>query len=220
MVAFLLVPVWAFPQYLRGHEGIRFSGVVLDEATSRPLPDASCRRGDSLLFADAEGRFALHTKAGDTIRFTHVGYRPYEVVVPDSLAGDEYIMAVFITSDTVRLPEAVVRRRYGEIRRQYMRNARSNMRGVERDAFSPRLGNMPDQNQRRVLDEFAASTNKGHVNVGFGVGTGSVVAYKQLRRQGGEQSNIDPLGEEEVDLLKMLFQVEHKKGKNVEIEER
>lgn len=191
-------------------EEVRFSGIVFDSGTTRPLANVNCRRGGMLTTTDLTGRFAMNTAAGDTIYFTHIGYRPYEVVVPDSLPGDEYILAVFVTSDTVHLPEVVVRRRYGEQTRQYRMNAKNNMAGLERDAFSPQLEWTPEQNQKRVLDDFAASTNKGHVDVKLGVGLESLRVYQQLRRARKFQNEPESLRQEEVDLLKMIFSVDRK----------
>lgn len=191
-------------------EEVRFSGIVFDSGTTRPLANVNCRRGGMLTTTDLTGRFAMNTAPGDTIYFTHIGYRPYEVVVPDSLPGDEYILAVFVTSDTVHLPEVVVRRRYGEQTRQYRMNAKNNMAGLERDAFSPQLEWTPEQNQKRVLDDFAASTNKGHVDVKLGVGLESLRVYQQLRRARKFQNEPEPLRQEEVDLLKMIFSVDRK----------
>jgi len=197
-------------------EEVRFSGIVFDSGTTRPLANVNCRRGGMLTTTDLTGRFAMNTAAGDTIYFTHIGYRPYEVVVPDSLPGDEYILAVFVTSDTVHLPEVVVRRRYGEQTRQYRMNAKNNMAGLERDAFSPQLEWTPEQNQKRVLDDFAASTNKGHVDVKLGVGLESLRVYQQLRRARKFQNEPEPLRQEEVDLLKMIFSVDRKEKSRLE----
>lgn len=199
-------------------EEVRFSGIVFDSGTTRPLANVNCRRGGMLTTTDLTGRFAMNTAAGDTIYFTHIGYRPYEVVVPDSLPGDEYILAVFVTSDTVHLPEVVVRRRYGEQTRQYRMNAKNNMAGLERDAFSPQLEWTPEQNQKRVLDDFAASTNKGHVDVKLGVGLESLRVYQQLRRARKFQNEPEPLRQEEVDLLKMIFSVDRKEKAGLKID--
>ena len=160
------------------------------------------------------GRFALNTSKGDTIYFTHIGFKSYEIVVPDTLAGGEYMVAVFLSSDTINLPEVVVRRRYGEQARQYRMNAKNNMAGIERDAFSNALEMTPEQNQKRVLDDFAASTNKGHVEVKLGVGLESWRAYEQLKRARKFQDAPEPLMVEEIDLLKMIFTV-NRREKNI-----
>lgn len=188
-------------------EEVRFSGVVINSATTQPVPDVNCRDGERVTTTDLMGRFVINTLKGDTIYFTHIGYKSYEIVVPDTLAGGEYMLAVFLSSDTINLPEVVVRRRYGEQARQYRMNAKNNMAGIERDAFSNTLEMTPEQNQKRILDDFAASTNKGHVNVKLGVGLESWRAYEQLKRARKFQEAPEPLMREEIDLLKMIFTI-------------
>lgn len=188
-------------------EEIRFSGVVINSATTQPVPDVNCRDGERVTTTDLMGRFVINTLKGDTIYFTHIGYKSYEIVVPDTLAGGEYMLAVFLSSDTINLPEVVVRRRYGEQARQYRMNAKNNMAGIERDAFSNTLEMTPEQNQKRILDDFAASTNKGHVNVKLGVGLESWRAYEQVKRARKFQEAPEPLMVEEIDLLKMIFTI-------------
>ena len=188
-------------------EEVRFSGVVINSATTQPVPDVNCRDGERVTTTDLMGRFVINTLKGDTIYFTHIGYKSYEIVVPDTLAGGEYMLAVFLSSDTINLPEVVVRRRYGEQARQYRMNAKNNMAGIERDAFSNTLEMTPEQNQKRILDDFAASTNKGHVNVKLGVGLESWRAYEQLKKARKFQEAPEPLMVEELDLLKMIFTI-------------
>lgn len=207
---FLFILGISYPQMQPRVDEIRFSGVVIDTETTRPLANVNCRRGSMVTTTDQTGRFTMHTQPGDTIYFTYIGYKPYEVIVPDSLPGDEYMLAVFVTSDTIHLPEVVVRRRYGEQTRQYRMNAKNNMAGLERDAFSPQMEWTPEQNQKKVLDDFAASTNKGHVDVKLGVGLESLRVYQQLRRSRKFQNEPEPLRQEEVDLLKMIFSVDRK----------
>lgn len=192
-------------------EPVRFSGVVMNRETTDPLPAVNCRKGDKVAATDRLGRFALNTQAGDTIFFTHIGMQPCQVVVPDTLNGGEYILAVFMASDTLMLPEVIVVHRFAQQARQYQINARNNMAGVRREAFSPDLPMTPQQNQRRILDEFAASTNKGHVDVGLGVGIGSyrvlqdMLKAKKMREEPPRLLNL-----EEIDLLKMLFSLERR----------
>ena len=194
----------------QGH--VRFSGVVLHNETTEPVPEVNCRLGDVVSTTDRAGRFALNTQAGDTIYFTHIGMQPYEVVVPDTLNGEEYILAVFMSSDTLLLPEVVVVQRFAQRSRQYRMNARNNMAGVRQEAFSPSLPMTPQQNQQRILDEFAAGTNKGHVDVKLGVGLESYRVLQDMRKAKKVREALpDPLNREEIDLIKMLFSLERKK---------
>ncbi|WP_251620146.1 carboxypeptidase-like regulatory domain-containing protein [Odoribacter lunatus] len=185
---------------------IRFSGVVMDGKTTEPLANVNCRRGERVSATDLAGRFALETEIGDTIFFTYIGMQPTQVVVPDTLTREEYILAVFMFADTLLLPEVVVVPRYRYQMNQYRRNLRNNMLRVRQDAFSPALDMTLQENQQRILDEFAASTNKGHVDVKLGIGTESYRAlYSRIKQKTRRNESSELLRREEIDLLKMLF---------------
>lgn len=191
---------------------VRFSGVVLDSETTEPVPEVNCRTGNTVSATDRAGRFALNTQTGDTILFTHIGMQPYRVVVPDTLGGGEYILAVFMSSDTLLLPEVVVVPRFLQRSREYRMSARNNMAGVRREAFSPALPMTQQQNQQRILDEFAAGTNKGHVDVKIGVGLESYRVLQDMRKaKKMREDTPDLLNREEIDLIKMLFSLERGK---------
>ncbi len=193
-------------------ERVRFSGVVLNSETTDPVPGVNCRMGNRVSTTDGAGRFALNTQPGDTIFFTHIGMLPYQVVVPDTWAGEEYILAVFMSSDTLLLPEVVVVQRFAQRSRQYRMNARNNMAGVRQEAFSPALPMTQQQNQQRILNEFAASTNKGHVDVKLGVGLESYRIWQDMRKTGKLREETPVLlNREEIDLVKMLFSLDRKK---------
>ncbi len=204
--------VWA--QQLPAKEDVYFSGVVVDAETTQPLVNVNCRWKDVITTTDAMGRFAFYTQGGDTIRFSYVGFEPYEVVVPDTLSTGEYILAVFMSSDTIQLPEVVVVHRFGARNRQYQINARNNMAGVVQDAFRPTLELSQQQNQQRILDEYAASTNKGHVDVKFGVGLESYQVMRNMQKN-RRLRNQPPalLKREEIDLVKMLYTLNRKNQK-------
>lgn len=193
-------------------EEVRFSGVVLNSATTDPIANVNCHWDNQLTTTDRLGRFSLNTEAGDTIFFTHVGMQPYRVVVPDTLSSGEYILAVFMSADTVVLPEVVVVHRYAQRTRQYQMNARNNMAGVRQDAFSPALPMTQRQNQQRILDEFAASTNKGHVDVGLSVGADSYRVLRDMMKAKKVRNEAPELLKgEEIDLIKMLYSLKRNK---------
>lgn len=216
-IEFLVLLMWVLwsggmTAQVVSHEPIRFSGVVMNSETTEPVPAVNCRKGEVVSSTDQLGRFSLNTQAGDTIFFTHVGMQPYQVVVPDTLNGGEYILAVFMASDTLLLPEVIVVHRFAQQSRQYKINARNNMAGVRREAFSPELSMTPQQNQRRILDEFAASTNKGHVDVKLGVGLESYRMLQEMLKAKKVRDEAPALlNREEIDLLRMLFSLERKK---------
>lgn len=194
-------------------DSIVFSGVVFDAQTGEPLPDATCRLGKGKgTMADGEGRFRVQVRRGDSVLFTYVGYRPCPVVVPDSLLGNEYMIGVFMSPDTLRLSEVLIVKRWGGDCRQDMQNARNNMRGILRHAYDPNRAMDADMNQRMMINGYARRVEmKGHVDVGVGVGTQSWEAYKRLQLQKKMKDRQDGLIPLEVDFLKKIYYSEKRR---------
>lgn len=197
-------------QVLERPDTLLFSGVVMDADSSRPLSDVVCRYGGLRgTLSDEDGCFRIRTVRGDSVLFTYVGYRPCVVVVPDSLRDGEYIIGIFMSRDTLLLSEAVVVRRWGAVRRQNLVNARNNMAGILRQAYSSTPEMDAGMNQRMIINEYARSVEmKGHVDVRLGVGTESLEAYNRLRwsKRVGEKREWLDYGE--IDLLKKLYYTE------------
>lgn len=208
----LLLGAWHLPAQTLKSKYISFSGVVLNIETAQPISNVNCRKGEAGTITDVGGRFGMSTLAGDTISFSHIGFKKYEVVVPDTLDNGEYMLAVFLSADTVQLAEVVVLPRYMEARRQNQMNARNNMQGLMKAAYAPVQERDVDMNQKAVLRDFAASTNKGHVYVGFGVGLESVNAYRDLKLQSKYKDQPTPLRYEEIDLLQKIFHGRRNRG--------
>ena len=198
-------------QLVENTKEVRFSGIVINSGTTRPLPNVTCRNGKLGTTTDETGRFLMTTQRGDTIRFTHIGFKAYQMVVPDTLDTNEYIMAVFLSPDTVMLSEAVVLRRFGEAKRQNLQNARNNMSGVVRDAFTPQQSMDAEQNQKRIMNDFSRSIEyKGLVDTKLGIGTQSVEALNKLKTQKKIVKESGLLYYEEIDLLKKIYYSEKK----------
>ncbi len=192
---------------------ILFSGVVLDNGTVGPLSDVTCRLKEGKgTVSDKNGYFRIHLQRGDSVWFSHIGYRSCLVVIPDSLSAKEYMMGVFMSPDTLQLSEVLIIRRFWENRKQYMTNAYNNMKGVLRQAYNPNRSMDADMNQKMMIDEYARSVEmRGHVDVRLGVGTHSLDAFRWLRLQKKRLNNQDILNTKEVDLLKKIYYLEKRK---------
>ena len=193
-------------------ESVVFAGVVFDTQDSQTLPNVTCRYGEGkATISDQMGCFVLKIGRKDTVRFTFVGYKPCTVVMPDTLLEDRYMMGVFLSPDTLQLSEALILRRWGEVQRQNLINARNNMTGILKQAYAPVDYMDADMNQRMMLNEYARSVEmKGHVDVGIGVGTQSVDAYKMLRMRRRVKNQKEWLNPNEIDLLKKIYYLKKK----------
>lgn len=195
-------------------DSITFSGVVFNAEDMRPLWNATCRYGKVAQSTDEAGRFVVNTKRGDTICFTYVGFRPYSVVIPDTLTEPEYILGVFLSPDTIQLSEALILQRYGSSKRQNLINARNNMTGIMKQAYSPVREMDAEMNQKMMINEYARSVEmKGHVDVGLSVGLHSIDAYKLLRYQKKLKNENVWLNGGEMDMLKKIYYLEKNENK-------
>lgn len=194
---------------------ITFSGIIINAETDQPMSDVTCRHGNRGTLSNSNGLFTIRVARLDTVQFTYVGFKPYTVVVADSLTDKEYMLGIFMTPDTVMLSEAIIVRRFGEEHRQQLINARNNMAGVMKQAYAPVKEMDADMNQRMMVNQYARSVEmRGHVDVGLAVGTQSITAYKKLRFQKKMKDQNIWLNPGEVDLLKKIYYIEKKKNKN------
>lgn len=193
-------------------DSVVFSGVVFDSEDSQILPNVTCRYGEGkATISDPMGGFVLKIGRRDTVRFTFVGYKPCTVVMSDTLLEDRYMMGVFLSPDTIQLSEVLILRHWGEVQKQNLINARNNMTGILKQAYAPVDYMDAGMNQRMILNEYARSVEmKGHVNIGVGVGTQSVDAYKMFRIKRRVKNQKEWLNPNEIDLLKKLYYLEKK----------
>lgn len=210
------LPVWLYGQHVMLPDSISFGGIVLNEETSVPMSDVTCRYGKTGTITNTSGRFGLRAAVGDTVHFSYVGFRPYAIVIPDTLYEDEYMLGIFLSPDTIMLSEALILKRFGDKKRQNLMNARNNMAGVMRSALNPELPMDAGMNQRMMINEFARSIEmKGHVDVRVGVGLESLEAWKQLKMQSRIQNSEIHLEADEVGLLKKIYYLEKREKADI-----
>ena len=199
----------------RERREVTVAGMVCDRDSLNPLPDAVWRLDGKMAGVDEEGRFGMTVRVGDTIRFSHVGYAPVELVVADSLVKEDYLLGVFMSRDTVMLAEVLILPRFLELEvrlNPLLQNAYRNLNGAMWAAARPVDKMDREMNQRMQIEEFARRVEmKGMVDVRFGVGLHTFQALKTLQagRGRGERRLATPM---ELDLLKRVFNAE-KKGK-------
>ena len=116
MVA-LLVPLSLFGQTesdtLVDHQYIQFSGTVVtanEGGEISPLPYVNIgivgtSRGT---FSEIDGFFSMVAEKGDTLRFSRIGFKDAEIIVPDTLRSVYYSWIQIMSTDSFLLPEAVI----------------------------------------------------------------------------------------------------------------
>ncbi|MEX0810870.1 MAG: carboxypeptidase-like regulatory domain-containing protein [Chitinophagales bacterium] len=89
---------------------IQFSGVVLTSDSLQGIPYASVliKGTGNGTIANHQGFFSLVANAGDSIRFSALGFLPNVYVIPDTLSDTKYSVIELLSRDTIYLPETVI----------------------------------------------------------------------------------------------------------------
>ncbi|MEA3443720.1 MAG: carboxypeptidase-like regulatory domain-containing protein [Bacteroidota bacterium] len=96
------------PQY-KDKEIIQLSGVIRNDSTEAlPFTTIAVLKTGRGTAADFWGYFSIAVHSGDTIRFSSVGYKSLNYIVPVSHEGKHQSKDVILHRDTVMLDEAVV----------------------------------------------------------------------------------------------------------------
>ncbi len=84
---------------------VQFSGLVVtgDSLTPVPFTTVFRTRDERGTITDNLGFFSIPAYAGDTIKFSSVGYLAAKYVIPDSLTTNRYNMVQVMRRDTVQL---------------------------------------------------------------------------------------------------------------------
>jgi hypothetical protein len=132
---------------------IQFSGLVITGDSLKPVPFTNIwvrntRRGT---ITDYQGFFSIAVREKDTLRFSAVGYKDINYIIPDTLTSNRYSAIQLMTKDTIYLPETVI---YPWPTREQFRYAFLNteipdddndraLRNLERAEMRERMENMP-----------------------------------------------------------------------------
>ena len=106
----LLIGVTANSQIRKDTSLLQFSGVFLDSDSLIPVPWVNIEvinRNEGTT-TDYNGTFSFVAHAGDTVRFTCIGYKPFQGISPDSLTTKRFTLVQLFSRDTHYLPEAVI----------------------------------------------------------------------------------------------------------------
>ncbi|MBM3405411.1 MAG: carboxypeptidase-like regulatory domain-containing protein [Bacteroidetes bacterium] len=106
----LLIPGWMMAQEEKDHDLVQFSGVVLtsDSLNAIPFANILVLHSPYGTTSDFNGYFSFVARKTDTIRFTHVGFKPAVFVIPDTITRNRYSLIQLMTADTVMLDETVI----------------------------------------------------------------------------------------------------------------
>jgi len=100
---------------------ILFNGLIVDADTRVPLSGAHYMIRDRTAgAADEKGQVSFYARHHDTVRFSCVGYKDFHMVIGDTLLAQEYVLGIYLTSDTLMIPAVVVMPRLVNVRAEIM----------------------------------------------------------------------------------------------------
>ena len=110
---FSLFAVVGFTQISPQDSVIQFSGLVVTdgmdgEAVILPYTNIGILGTSRGTSSDSEGYFSVVAKKGETVRFTRIGFRDVDYVIPDTLSQTLYFYIQIMSEDDNILPEAVI----------------------------------------------------------------------------------------------------------------
>jgi hypothetical protein len=91
---------------------IQFSGMLFtadfDHRMPVPYATVSLPNKGRGTYTDYRGFFTIVVEKGDKVRFNCIGFKPYQITIPDTLTDDRYSMAVLISEDTIKINTVVI----------------------------------------------------------------------------------------------------------------
>ncbi|MDP4223966.1 MAG: hypothetical protein Q8868_11710 [Bacteroidota bacterium] len=88
---------------------IFLTGIVRDASTLEPLNNSQIViNGSFRASSDETGSFSLQVNRKDTVLFSLLGYKNETLYVSDTLSGPEFVVGVYMNSDTLSIGEVVI----------------------------------------------------------------------------------------------------------------
>lgn len=89
---------------------LSFSGIIYNSQDLKfPLGQVSISRSKVIGSSSNElGEFNLSVKPNDTLTFSHVGFRPITITIPDSLKRGNLVAKLFMVNDTISLEQVYI----------------------------------------------------------------------------------------------------------------
>lgn len=92
------------------HKTILFEGkVISSDSLQQPLQGVNLIVNNSKGTAtNAKGFFSISVSTNDSIKFTHIGFHPFSIYIPDSTVGGKFTATFLMVSDTIHLEQYFV----------------------------------------------------------------------------------------------------------------
>lgn len=112
IIGFIILILAVAPVCAQNKTGnpVRVSGVVLDADDRKEIPYTSVRISGTMYgtAADNNGYFSLFINAGDTLKFSSIGFNDAVFIMPYNLKSEQYSLVQLMRKETMMLNEVIV----------------------------------------------------------------------------------------------------------------
>jgi hypothetical protein len=122
----VLIVLLLFSKSVLGQENdvtykVLFRGLVYDASTLKPIPDTQIMIKNSLTSVSGDdGTFSIYLFKEDTVVFKTLGYKPTVYSLSDTLSGNEFVAGIYLTNDTISIPDVVIVPRYRNLKSEIL----------------------------------------------------------------------------------------------------
>jgi hypothetical protein len=113
-IAFFIIPATAKAQFETVRDSVvQLYGIVMtaDSLVGIPAVSITVKGQNRGTITNNQGVFSIVVLKGDEIDFTHISYKPKEIIIPKNLEGNQYSVVQLMVADTVYLPATIIRPR-------------------------------------------------------------------------------------------------------------
>ncbi len=206
-------------------DSIFFTGVVMDQENLETLAYAHYRvngqKSKKHGISNLLGRFSFWVHVGDTICYSHLGYRNIEIVATDSLQKkqDAYLLGIFMSKDTFALQEVLILPRFMNLKDAFLNSkinspeyvrAKNNLNSATYDALTKKPKKMDAKANTDMLIEqhVVKNQHKTMIPTQMTLGVSTENTMPELKRLERKQKMKIPnhlITDKEMRMLKRVY---------------
>jgi hypothetical protein len=156
---FMMVIIPGLSQQKTDHgDKILFHGLVTDASSLSPIAGSQVMiNGVFTSVSGSDGTFAFYVLRHDTVVFRSLGYKPVNMIVSDTLSGNEFLAGVFMKSDTLSIGEVVILPKILRIRSEMFNPERKTPSIFENARYNVAVSAYQGRNSQRTLGDPASN---------------------------------------------------------------
>jgi hypothetical protein len=137
---------------------ILFHGIVLDASTLSPIANSQIiiNRVFTSISSD-DGTFAFYVNRNDTVIFTNLGYKSTLLYISDTLSGREFVMGIYMNSDTLSIGEVVIIPRFTNLKSEILNSISKTSVTFDNAKYNVAISSYQGRNSSRKLGDPATN---------------------------------------------------------------